>query len=294
MIDFRLSSVPDVDDALDLKYAELLAARATQSSFGDLRRYFYSLAPEASAHLHNKHEAHFRAEAARANTVLDQLQGSGPVLDIGCGAGQYLQAAAARGRTAVGIDASWCQLILARRLLADNHLAAELAAGQIEHLPLAYESVPVVLLTDLVEHLDGPSRALEEVSRVLVPRGKLWLTTPNRFSLTPEPHVGLLGVGWLPLPLATAYVRARTGIDYSPIRLFSLWRLNRLLRQSFADRTAIQLPAPTASEIEDFSPAKRTLARIYLWMGHTRLLRVMAFVLAPYFEAICTKAEKAN
>lgn len=294
MTDFRLSSVRDVNDGLDLKHAQLLAVREPQSSFSDLRSYYYSLAPEASADLHVKHETHFRVETARANTVLDRLPGTGPVLDVGCGAGQYLRATVARGRSAVGIDASLCQLILARRLMSDEHLSAELAAAQIENLPLADEAVPAVLLTDLIEHLDAPTKALNEVWRVLVPGGQMWLTTPNRFSLTSEPHVGLFGVGWLPRPLATAYVRARTGIDYSSIGLLSLWGLNRLIRLNFASQTAIQLPIPTESEIQAFSPVKRTLARIYTWMGRTRGLRKLALCLAPYFEAICTKSEHAE
>jgi 2-polyprenyl-3-methyl-5-hydroxy-6-metoxy-1,4-benzoquinol methylase len=67
----------------------------------------------------------------------------------------------------------------------------------MESLPFRSDLFSVTLAIDVVEHVDDPRSILAEAARVLALGGCLWLTTPNRFSLTPEPHVGLWGVRWL-------------------------------------------------------------------------------------------------
>jgi SAM-dependent methyltransferase len=292
--DFRLGAVRDVDAAEDLRIAEVLAAREPHATFAALRDYYYSLSPEASAQLHERHEAHFNAEPQRATAALARFDGPGAILDLGCGAGSYLRAAARRGRSTVGIDASLCQLILARRLLADESLTVELAAAEVERLPLAAESFSLVLATDLIEHVEQQTSALAEAARVLEPSGAMWVTTPNRYSLTSEPHVGLWGLGWLPRGLALRYAQLRTGIDYTSIRLLSLVGLSKLLRQNFADQFVIQLPIPSGKDLLAFSAAKRSLAHVYIGVAKIPALRGPLLAVAPYFEATCRKRSRAE
>ena len=286
-IDFRTGQANDIDVPADSKLANLLEARESSATFSELRDYYYSLQPEASDALHDRHQKHFQAEAVRAARIIDQL-GEGPLLDLGCGAGQYLLAAARAGIHAIGVDASLCQLILARRLLADEGFAAQLALANVERLPFPSEAFSNALATDVIEHLDNPDHLLAEATRALASQGILWLTTPNRFSLTPEPHVGLWGVGWLPHRAAVSYVRARTGIDYSAIRLFSLRTLRSAL-ESFFPSVEIRLPALTSSETQAFPPLKRTLARAYSTVSQIALLRPALLRVTPYFEATCHK-----
>lgn len=286
-IDFRTGQAVDVDAQADSKLAELLAARQASSTFSELRAYYYSLRPEAADALHERHESHFRAEAIRAARVVQQLS-EGPLLDLGCGAGQYLLAAARTGRQAAGVDASLCQLILARKLLADEGFSAQLALANVEQLPFGSETFRCAAATDVIEHLDDPNLLLAETARVLAPQGILWLTTPNRFSLTAEPHVGLWGAGWLPHRLAVSYVRARTNIDYRPIRLLSLNSLRDALERSFP-RVEIRLATLTASETNAFPPLKRILAHSYSTVSRISLLRPALLRVTPYFEATCRK-----
>ncbi|MDA0204479.1 MAG: class I SAM-dependent methyltransferase [Acidobacteria bacterium] len=288
-IDFRTGKASDVDAQADSKLAEFLASREASCTFAELRAYYYSLKPEASDELHRRHESHFQAEAVRAKRVVQQLS-EGPLLDLGCGAGQYLLAAARSGIETVGVDASLCQLILARRLLADQGFNGQLALANVEQLPFPSRTFRSAVATDVLEHLHDPNLFLAETARVLAPQGALWLTTPNRFSLTPEPHVGLWGAGWLPHSLAVRYVRARTGIDYNSIRLMSLRDLRLILERSFP-AVEISLPTLAASEIDAFSPLKRMLARAYRTVSRIGPLRPALLRVTPYFEATCRKQE---
>lgn len=285
--DFRTGAAADLDKQEDAKLAEQLAAREESCKFSALRAYYYALRPEASPELHALHEAHFHAEAIRAARAVSEL-GRGPLLDIGCGAGQYLLAAARSGLPMVGVDPSLCQLILARRLLADEGLSAELALADAETLPFIGKVFEGVIAADIIEHVRRPEALLAEAARVMAPSAALLLTTPNRFSLTPEPHVGLWGVGWLPRRAAVRYVRARTGIDYRSIRLLSLGALRRCLKSAFPN-IEIRPPQLTAAEQAAFPPLKRTLARAYSALSAIALLRPLSLRIAPYFEAACRK-----
>lgn len=285
--DFRTGVAVDIDCKEDLKLAELLAAREASCTFSELRAYYYSLCPEASTELHELHAAHFQAEAIRAARTVLQL-GPCPLLDLGCGAGQYLLAAARAGLQAVGIDASLCQLILARRLLADDGLAADLALADAEALPFQDGVFRAVIAADIIEHVRETERLLAEAVRVMASGATLRLTTPNRFSLTPEPHVGLWGVGWLPHGVAVRYVRARTNIDYRSIRLLSVAALRGHLTSAFPS-VEIRLPIMSASETNAFPPLKRLLARTYSALSQLAPLRPALLRITPYFEATCRK-----
>lgn len=58
----------------------------------------------------------------------------GPVLDLGCGAGQLLMALRRAGHPALGVDLSLDLLVITRALLREEGLDAELAAGRAEAL----------------------------------------------------------------------------------------------------------------------------------------------------------------
>src|SRR6476469_5459327 len=62
------------------------------------------------------------------------------VLDVGCGSGAFLRAAADHGAVAVGIDASEALLTIARERVPD----ADLAVGDLQHLPYADDASDAV------------------------------------------------------------------------------------------------------------------------------------------------------
>lgn len=55
--------------------------------------------------------------------------------------------------------------------------------GDLFRLPFDSDSFDSVVFAEVLEHLSEPAAALEEISRILESGGRLYLTTPNPFSL---------------------------------------------------------------------------------------------------------------
>jgi len=97
------------------------------------------------------------------------------LLDIGCGTGALLEAVslAFPEVEAVGIDPSVEMLNVARRRLTDH---IQLEAGWAESLPFHDDSFDVVVSCNAFHYWREPATALDEIARVLKPKGRLAIT----------------------------------------------------------------------------------------------------------------------
>jgi SAM-dependent methyltransferase len=89
------------------------------------------------------------------------------ILDVGCGEGligSYLrgQRGGGRGHRYVGVDRSWHALKAAERLNPD----ADFFCTEMPSLGLRDRSVDLVLCLEVLEHVEDPAAALEELRRV--------------------------------------------------------------------------------------------------------------------------------
>ncbi|HHQ49518.1 MAG TPA: class I SAM-dependent methyltransferase [Acidobacteria bacterium] len=101
------------------------------------------------------------------------------VLDAGCGMGDRTVATVLDGAArAIGIDTDPEKLRWARRLARHRDVPAEFLLGSIGSLPCRADAFDLVLLLDVIEHLDDPLGALTEVRRVLRPGGRILITFP--------------------------------------------------------------------------------------------------------------------
>ncbi len=101
------------------------------------------------------------------------------VLDAGCGSGAHAAALIARGAIVTGIDKSRSMLALARERLGNT---AELfEANLAAPLPFADSAFDRVLAALVLHYIEDWSKALRELRRVLVPGGKLVISTHHPF-----------------------------------------------------------------------------------------------------------------
>ncbi len=105
------------------------------------------------------------------------------VLDLGCGAGENALLLARRGARVIAVDVSGSLVELARRRLELNGLsdAVRFVIGSAHELPLAGESIDVVVGIAVLHHLDIPL-ASREVFRVLKIGGRGVFKEPVRDS----------------------------------------------------------------------------------------------------------------
>lgn len=99
---------------------------------------------------------------------LGPLAGAGPVLDLGCGRGYWMEHLAQRGVGAVGVERDPARAAVAGRW-------GPVVAGDGAHLPLAGASVGLVWCLHVLHHLPDPAAVLAEARRVLRPGGALIL-----------------------------------------------------------------------------------------------------------------------
>ena len=109
------------------------------------------------------------------------------VLDIGCGTGVFLRAAADRGARVVGFDASEPLLAVARERVPE----ADLHAGDMQALPFGDDGFDVVTGFCSFFYADDMAGALSEAARVTRPGGTVLAQVfgrPERCSLEAMKH----------------------------------------------------------------------------------------------------------
>ncbi len=97
------------------------------------------------------------------------------VLDIGIGDGPYVVEYLRRGFTVIGLDND-LEISKPLRKYFGEDINFLLADGK--QIPLRSECVDVVFMCELLEHLNDPSKALEEAFRVMKPGGYLFIDVP--------------------------------------------------------------------------------------------------------------------
>jgi SAM-dependent methyltransferase len=216
-------------------------------------------------------------------------EGARPFLDLGCGGGPLLAAAAARGRAGIGIDVSLEWLVVAERLIRERGGTPRLAAAMAEALPLDDCSVGGVVSLDVIEHVGNQRKYLREMERVVASGGLCALATPNRYSLAAEPHVSVWGVGWVPRPWQKSYVRWRSGKSYDYCRLLGVRELRAEIRNvTTLDPRVLLGPVPS-EDLQRFRPAKAVLAHIYNWAIRFSTARAAVILVSPFFRVLARK-----
>lgn len=146
-----------------------------------------------------------------ATAICDWCEASGlsfrgkRVLELGSGLGGVSVELVKRGAQLVSIEpgAAWRDLA-ARRVRAVGQGDVIGAFG--ECIPLADNSVDLIISMQVLEHVQDPPRVIHEAWRVLKPGGSFYMTYENYLSFW-EPHYRVRWLPLLPKPLGSAWLR---------------------------------------------------------------------------------------
>lgn len=299
-----------LDRGQDLECAGMLAERMENDSFEGLLEYFNRvssellgkgrLAPSGLESL-RRLRARFSSRIRKAvedpwprsaQRIFEEARAAGievpahprRAADLGCGSGIQLLALAPDFEHVYGIDISLKNLVLGKKLLEERRVTNVcLIAADIGRLPLPTESVDLITLVDVLEHVAEPAAVLRESSRVLAGDGIAYLATPNRFSLWREPHTGLWGLGFLPRPLAKAYVRLRRGLPFE-VHPYSLGRLRATVVPWFDPRTVSSL-----AYAHPRGGILRATSRVHTHLRRIPVVNEAADRVMPVHELVCRK-----
>ena len=114
------------------------------------------------------------------------------VLDIGCGRAVDALELAKQGGRAIGLDPSRTMIMEAKSCIGDREV--DLVRGIGEALPFKRCSLDKVMCKGALDHFADPLRTMEEISRVLKPKGEMIIAIANFESLSCR-----LGRAWYPI-----------------------------------------------------------------------------------------------
>ncbi len=287
--------VSGFDTEADRRLAEELHSLADEPFPTLLRRYWATTGlPPA---LTERYVTGDLVGEARAREVVDQIRAmtgtalspDSTVLEIGAGTAALAAALAPHVAQVVVTDISLAWLVLARhRMERTGRTNWTVVAATADDLPAPANTFDVVVAADVIEHVPDPAAMIDEALRVLRPGSPLWLSTPNRWSLTPEPHVRVWGVGFLPRRCAARYVHLVRGVAYDGIETRSLFELRRL---AAASNAAADIRAPRIPEavVATHSGPGRILIGLYHRISRLPLLGTLLLMVSPLFHMTVTK-----
>jgi len=102
----------------------------------------------------------------------------GKLLDVGCGVGFFLVIMRELGWDVLGVEADFKTANIARQ-----EFGLPVIAGSLRDAMLPDESIDVITMGHVIEHISHPEAVLREALRILKPGGRIVILTPNVRSL---------------------------------------------------------------------------------------------------------------
>ena len=127
-----------------------------------------------------------RRTAGRLLDLVGRYAPAGRLLDVGCGHGLLLDEARRRGYEVEGLELSASAAAYARDVLGLEVHERPLDEHQTEH------GYAVIVMADVIEHLESPATAIRRCRDLLRPGGVLCVVTPDPSSATAR----LAGARW--------------------------------------------------------------------------------------------------
>ena len=147
--------------------------------------------------VHSSFENEFKERIKR----IENLKEKGILLDIGCGLGHFLSVAREYGWKALGVEISQQAAKYARETLK-----LDVRQGTIENCKIENNSVDVITMWDVIEHIQNPLEALSAIRDKLKEGGMLVIKTPDAGSLFKAFSIFLYRLSFKKLSFQLKYV----------------------------------------------------------------------------------------
>lgn len=109
-----------------------------------------------------------------------KIQPEDIILDVGCASGHQSFIISRHCKKAIGIDVGLDFIEEAQNYARAHHIQnIEFKVADVENLPFKTEAFDKIICAEVLEHVINPSRALEEMKRVLKKKGRLVISVPN-------------------------------------------------------------------------------------------------------------------
>ena len=105
------------------------------------------------------------------------------ILDVGCGKAIDGAQLWKKGAKVIGLEPSYVMLVRAKKYLSESNAQVALAQGIGENLPFKPNSFDKVMCKGALDHFFSPSATMEEIARILKPRGEMIISIANFDSL---------------------------------------------------------------------------------------------------------------
>ncbi len=159
----------------------------------------------------------------------------GVCLEIGCGRGPFSIAASTIFREVFALDIDMASVILAQKYCESQGIGnIKFFSASSSALPFSDDCFDLVNSQAVLEHVTDQLESLREIQRMLAPGGCFTGDSVNRYNLvTPEPHVDLRLIGFLPKSLAHKLSLALKNLPYDDIKPLSYFQLKAMLQEAF-------------------------------------------------------------
>lgn len=130
------------------------------------------------------------------------------VLDVGCGPGEFVVTLNLHGIKTMGVTPDEDEVEVAKVWQKYYGLKNNVVKGYGEKLPFEDNTFDIVLSHHVLEHVDDVKKTVDEMLRVLMTGGSLYISTPNYWK-PKEGHYGIFWPPFLPKSLSSLYLKLR-------------------------------------------------------------------------------------
>ncbi len=173
--DFIQAVAPHLNDIPEAAHDDERISRLLEEKKSKSKKFFNDLACDWDV-LNKEILGDFDLPARVARAMPENCR---LAVDLGCGTGMVMKAMLPAADEVVGVDLSPGMLDACRRAFEALPGAANkvsLRIGEMEHLPLRDHEADFASVNLVLHHLQRPELALQEIRRILSPKGRLFIS----------------------------------------------------------------------------------------------------------------------